>query len=86
MHQVTYLWEVIVVSPALFPEQEQVTDGTMIQLWDQTITVAFNFWITHLFSQALGWALHMAFGLLVVVNIAGNFAGVKKLEKTLNKL
>ena len=23
--QVTYLWEVIVVSPALFPEQEQVT-------------------------------------------------------------
>ena len=26
-------------------------------------------------SQALGWALHMAFGLLVVVNIAGNFGG-----------
>merc|ERR1719309_422074 len=48
MIPVTYLWEVLVVSPALFPDQQ----------------------------QALGWALHMAFGLLVVVNIAGNFGGL----------
>jgi len=49
MIPVTYLWEVLVVSPALFPDQQ----------------------------QALGWVLHMAFGLLVVVNIAGNFGGGK---------
>jgi len=48
MIPVTYLWEVLVVSQALFPEQE----------------------------QALVWAAHMLFGLLVVVNIAGNFAGL----------
>ena len=47
MIPVTYLWEVLVVSQALFPEQE----------------------------QALVWGAHMLFGLLVVVNIAGNFAG-----------
>ena len=56
MIPVTYLWEVLVVSQALFPEQE----------------------------QAVAWAGHMLFGLLVVVNIAGNFAGTKiGIEKSL---
>ena len=81
MYQVTYLWEVIVVSPALFPEQEQVTKC----YHDSTLGSRNNGTIQLLFPQALGWALHMAFGLLVVVNIAGNFAGLKKLAKTMNK-
>jgi hypothetical protein len=49
MIPVTYLWEMLMVSPALWPVQEE--------------------------GLAWAWAGHMLFGLLVIVNIAGNFAG-----------